>query len=82
MSIWAMVAFGCSAVVALSLLFFMGPKRWYWHILSLLLSLGIGLYKPIPTPLNTPQGSMIIGSAFTFFLVWGVAAPLFRNRRR
>jgi hypothetical protein len=59
----------------------MGPKRWYWHILSLLLSLGIGL-TPIPAALNTPRGSMIIGSAFTFFLVWGVAAPLFRNRRR
>ena len=81
MSIWVMVAFGCSAVVALILLLFMGPKRWYWHILSLLLSLGIGL-TPIPAALNTPRGSMIIGSAFTFFLVWGVAAPLFRNRRR
>ena len=81
MSIWVMVAFGCSALLALILLFFMGPKRWYWHILSVLLSLGIGL-TPIPASLNTPQGSMIIGSVFTFFFVWGAAAPLFRRWRR
>ena len=81
MSIWVMIAFGCSALLALSLLLFLGAKRWYWHILSFLLSLGIGLYKPIPAVLNTPNGSMIIGSAFTFFFVWGVAAPFFWKRR-
>jgi hypothetical protein len=80
MSIWAMVAYGCSALLALVLLLFPGPKRWYWHVLSVLLSLGVGL-TPIPAALNTPQGSMIIGSVFTFFFVWGVAAPLFRKRR-
>jgi hypothetical protein len=81
MSIWVMVAFGCSALLALVLLLFMGPKRWYWHVLSLTVSLGVGL-TPIPASLNTPRGSMIIGSVFTFFFVWAVAAPLFRKRRR
>jgi hypothetical protein len=78
---WAIIAYGCSCLLALILLFFKGPKRWYWHILSLLVGLGVGL-MPIPAKLNTPQGSLIVGSVFTFFLVWAVAAPLFRRRRR
>ena len=81
MSIWVMVAFGCAGLLALILLFFKGPRRWYWHILSLLAGLGVGL-TPVPAKLNTPQGSMIIGSVFTFLVVWAVAAPLFRGRRR
>ena len=81
MSIGVMIAFGCAFLLALMLLFFKGPRRWYWHILSLLVALGVGL-TPVPAKLNTPQGSMIIGSVFTFLFVWGVAAPLFRGRRR
>ena len=81
MSIWVLIAFGCACLLALILLFLKGPRRWYWHILSLLVGLGVGL-MPVPAKLNTPQGSMIIGSVFTFLLVWGVAAPLFRGRRR
>jgi hypothetical protein len=81
MSIWVMIAFGCACLLALILLFLKGPSRWYWHILSVLLGLGVGL-TPVPAKLNTPQGSMIIGSVFTFLVVWGVAAPLFRGRRR
>jgi hypothetical protein len=81
MSIGVMIAYGCSFLLALILLFFSGPQRWYWHILSLLVAFGVGL-TPMPAKLNTPQGSLIVGSVFTFFLVWGVAAPLFRNRRR
>jgi hypothetical protein len=81
MSIWVLIAYGCACLLALILLFLNGPRRWYWHILSLLVALGVGL-TPIPAKLNTPNGSLIIGSVFTFLMVWGVAAPLFRNRRR
>jgi uncharacterized membrane protein YczE len=81
MSIWVMIAFGCACLLALILLFLKGPSRWYWHILSVLVGLGVGLWKPLPAKLNTPQGSMIIGIVFTFLMVWGVAAPLFRGRR-
>jgi hypothetical protein len=81
MSTWVITAYGCSFLLALILLFIAGPKRWYWHILSLLVGLGIGL-MPTPAQLNSPRGSLIVGSVFTFLMVWGVAAPLFRSRRR
>jgi hypothetical protein len=81
MSTWVIIAYGCAFLLALILLFLVGPKRWYWHILSLLVGLGIGLV-PIPASLNTPRGSLIVGSVFTFLFVWGVAAPLFGRRRR
>ena len=81
MSTWVITAYGCSFLLALILLFFKRAQRWYWHILSLLVGLGIGL-MPIPAQLNTPRGSLIIGSVFTFLVVWGVAAPLFRRRSR
>jgi len=78
---WVMLAFGVSGVLALFLLYVSGPKRWYWHVLSLLVALVIGLV-PIPKSLNTPQGSLWIGGVFTFLFLWGLAAPLFLKRRR
>lgn len=80
MSIWALLCFGAAACVALLLLFVFRAKSWYWHILSVVLALVVGLI-PIPARLNTKEGSMIIGSAFTFLLLWGVAAPFFRRSR-
>ena len=78
---WVILAFGCSGLLALFLLFLTGPRRWYWHVLSVLIALVVGLI-PIPSKLNTPEGSMGIGVAFVFLFVWGISAPLFLKRRR
>lgn len=78
MSTWVLVCYGGAALVALLLLLVFRAKSWYWHVLSILAALVVGLV-PIPPQLNTPQGSLIIGSVFTFLLLWGVAAPFFRR---
>jgi len=78
---WVILAYGCSGVLALLLLYLSGPRRWYWHLLSVLLALVIGLV-PLPKSLNTPQGSLWIGVVFVFLFLWGAAAPFFLSRRR
>lgn len=80
-TVWVMIAYCCPAVLALLLLFFSGPKRWYWHTLSLAAALAVGL-TPVPAKWNTPQASMVIGGVFVFLLLWGAAAPLFVLCRR
>jgi len=81
MSTWVMVAYGCAGILALLLLYFAGPKQWYWHVLSAAVAIGIGLV-PVPTKLNTPRGSLVIGFVFVFLFIWGIAAPFFLKRRR
>ncbi len=76
---WIFLTYGGAALLALVLLYFARARRWYWHILSILVALVIGLV-PIPEQLNTPQGSLYIGFAFTFLFLWGLAAPFFRKR--
>jgi hypothetical protein len=76
-----MGVYGASAVLALVILFFSGAKAWYWHVLSVAVALGIGL-MPVPVKYNNPTTSLIIGSVFTFLLLWGVAAPFLGRRRR
>ena len=78
---WAMIAYCCSALLAVLLLFFSGPKRWYWHILSLAVALAVGL-TPIPVKWNTAQMSVVIGVVFLFLFLWGGAAPFFLKCRR
>jgi hypothetical protein len=76
-----MAAYCGAALLAVLLLFFSGPKRWYWHILSLAAALAVGL-MPIPAKWNTPQASVVIGVVFVFLFLWGVAAPVFLSCRR
>jgi hypothetical protein len=82
---WAMIAYGFSAALALLLLYGSGPRRWYWHVLSAIAGLAIGLAprrSPFPSQLNTSQGDLIIGFIFVFLFFWGAAAPFFFKRRR
>jgi hypothetical protein len=77
----AMLAYAAAAGLALILLFFSGPRPWYWHVLSGAAALGIGL-TPIPAKFNTSMVNIIIGSLFVFMFFWAVAAPFVGRRRR
>jgi len=68
--------YGSVIVVALAVLHFFRARRWYWHALSVLLALVIGL-MPMPAGWNTPAHELSIGSVFLFLFVWGACAPLF-----
>ena len=75
------LVYGIVAVLALVLLYFSGPKAWYWHVLAAAVALAIGSVR-IPVKYNTPTASLVIGSVFIFLMVWAVAAPFVRKRRR
>jgi hypothetical protein len=78
---WAMLAYAVAGGFALILLFLSGSKAWYWHVLSGVVALGIGL-TPIPTKYNTPTVNIIIGFCFVFMFLWAVASPFVGRRRR
>ncbi len=80
MSTWPLVVYGCSALLALALLYFFRARSWYWHVLSVAAAFGVGL-APIPKQYNNNQTTLIIGSVFFFLLLWGFCAPLFRRTR-
>ncbi len=81
MSIWAVAAFAAAALLALLVLYFKGPKAWYWHVLSAVVAVGIGLI-PTPPSLNSATSSVVVGSVFIFLLVWALAAPFVRGHQR
>jgi len=74
------VAYLVAFLVAIGLLYFFRARRWYWHVISVLLALVIGLI-PTPEPLQSPQGNLLVGVVFTFLFFWGVGAPFFRRRK-
>jgi hypothetical protein len=78
---WAMIAYAIAAGLALIFLFFSGSKAWYWHVLSGLAALGIGLI-PIPPRYNITVVNIAVGFAFVFMFVWAVASPFIGRRRR
>ena len=78
---WAMLAYALAGGLALILLFLSGPKAWYWHLLSAVVALGIGLV-PIPPKYNTSTVNIIIGFCFVFMFLWAVASPFVGRRRR
>ena len=80
-TMWVILTFGSAAILALAFLYLSGPRAWYWHLLSLAAALAIGL-TPIPARWNTPKANLIIGFFFVLFLLWALAAPFLRGRRR
>ena len=73
--------YGGAAVLALVLLYCF-HANWYWHVLSVALALAIGLMPPdmIPVPVAWGQTrDILLGAVFTFLVVWGIGAPLFRR---
>jgi hypothetical protein len=76
--VWVGLAFGSAILLALALLYAF-HARWYWHVLSILAALAIGLTPP-PERWRPPD--LLVGSVFLFLFVWGLGAPLFRAHHR
>jgi hypothetical protein len=77
---WVFVAYGVSVALAL-LLVYLFHCRWYWHVLSVLAALGVGLTPPV-SGFEGPARDMVYGSAFLFLLVWGAAEPFIHRFHR
>jgi hypothetical protein len=76
--VWVGLAFGSAILLALALLYAF-HARWYWHVLSILAALAIGLTPP-PERWRPPD--LLVGSVFLFLFVWGLGAALFRAHHR
>jgi hypothetical protein len=70
------LCYGSAIAASLFLLWYFGAKHWYWHALSVIASLVIGL-----TPMNefwhTPYMTLVVGWVFLFLFCWGLVAPVF-----
>ena len=79
MSTWVvLLTYSSAAIVALALLYYFEPIRWYWHVAAVAIAIGMGLV-PIPADWAKPQSDLMVGWLFSLIFVWGVAAPLFRR---
>ena len=79
-----LLAYAGAAALALALLYLL-HARWFWHVLSVVAALAIGLLPPGMIPIPAAWGmarDMIVGSVFLFLIVWGLGAPLFRRHHQ
>jgi hypothetical protein len=79
-----LLIYGAMAVLALVLLYWF-HANWYWHALSVVVALIIGMMPPDMIPVPAAWGmtrDIILGSVFTFLVIWGLAAPLFRRHHQ
>ena len=74
------VVYGFSVVLAL-LCVYLFHARWYWHLLSVLAALAVGLSPPIPG-WEGPSRDLTYGFAVLFLLVWGIAEPFVHRFHR
>ena len=76
--------YGGATVLALALLYSF-HANWYWHVVSVGLALVIGLMPPDMLPVPAAWGStrdILVGAVFTFLVVWGFGASLFRRHHQ
>ena len=71
--------YGCSAGLALLLLYLFRRRAWYWHVMSVLLAMVIGLI-PGPEAWQSPATDLTVGAIFVFLFLWGICAPAFGKR--
>lgn len=70
------VVYSAALLLALALLYFFHVK-WYWHALSVVGALAIGLMPPSEA-WRPPD--LLVGFVFVFLFVWGIGAALFKTR--
>lgn len=74
-AMWVFLSYGISLGLAVFLLYFFHARSWYWHMLSVLLALGLGLVPPVQN-WQGPAYDLILGSIFVFLLIWGIGGML------
>jgi len=75
MSLWAIAIYAVVLALALFLLVHFKAQAWYWHVLSALLALGVGLVPP-PAGWQGPLYDVLFGCTFLFLFVWGLGGIL------
>lgn len=77
-----LVALSYAAAIAfsLSLLWRFGASHWYWHLLSLVAAVAIGV-TPLPPRFNDPAMTVLVGVVFLFLFFWAVGGPVVALKR-
>ena len=78
-SIWVFVIYGLSFLLAVGLLLLLGPKAWYWHILSICAAIGLGLIR-FPPEWAGKTLDYTTGFVFIVLFFWGLGALFVRKR--
>ena len=71
------LAYAAAFAVALFLLWRFSNIKWYWHVLAVVLAVGLGLMPPLPVS-STAVYDMVVGSLFLLLIVWGIGEPVFK----
>ncbi|MBL8233726.1 MAG: hypothetical protein JNL98_34835 [Bryobacterales bacterium] len=74
---WVLLAYGLAFVLALTLLYALRSLPWYWHAISVLIALFVGLMPPLEG-WTGQRYDLLAGALFVFFLIWGVGSPLLK----
>jgi hypothetical protein len=75
MNTWVVaLAYLVAVALACGLLYWFGARSWYWHVLSVVAALAIGL-APVPEQFRGPSADVTIGFVFLLLLIWGAGAP-------
>jgi hypothetical protein len=57
--------------IPIFLLYWFRSQTWYWHLLSVVAALGLGM-TPTPSGWNGAGFDLVFGFLFVLLLVWGV----------
>lgn len=63
------------------LLYHFGAQSWFWHLLSVMAGLAIGLV-PTPPAWKTPELDLIFGFTFISLMTWGIGGLVGSLRHR
>ena len=78
------LVFGVSLCLAVLFLYLFRERAWYWHVLSVVLALALGLMPGdlIPANLRSQTTDLVVGFVFLFLMVWGVGGMLLHAPHR
>jgi hypothetical protein len=77
----AILAYLAALALPAYLVYRFGSLGWYWHMLSILAALAVGL-TPMPSALNNPMGELMTGVVFVFLAAWGIGGLVVHRPHR
>jgi len=78
MTTLAVLIYLVAVILAVGLVAFLKPIAWYFHVLAVILAIGLGNIR-VPEEYSGPATDLCIGFCFTFLLLWGLAGLVFRE---
>jgi hypothetical protein len=63
------------------LLYHFGPRRWIWHLLSIMAALAIG-FVPTPPAWKATELDLFFGFSFVSLMTWGIGGFVAFRRHR